>query len=25
MGDSVHPGEQDPEAQVSLDTWITEI
>jgi hypothetical protein len=21
----VHPGEQDPEAQVSLDTWITEI
>jgi hypothetical protein len=25
MGDSVHPGEQDLEAQVSLDTWITEI
>jgi hypothetical protein len=25
MGDSVHPGAQDPEAQASLDTWITEI
>jgi hypothetical protein len=25
MGDSVHTGEQDLEAQVSLDTWITEI
>jgi hypothetical protein len=24
-GDSVHPGTQDPEAQVSPDTWITEI
>jgi hypothetical protein len=25
MGDSVHPGTQDPEAQVSPDTWIMEI
>jgi hypothetical protein len=25
MGDSVHPGAQDPEAQTGLDTWITEI
>jgi hypothetical protein len=25
MGDSVHPGTQDPEAQASPDTWITEI
>jgi hypothetical protein len=25
MGDSVHPGAQDPEAQVGPDTWITEI
>jgi hypothetical protein len=24
-GDSVHPSAQDPEAQVSPDTWITEI
>jgi hypothetical protein len=24
-GDSVHPGTQDPESQVSPDTWITEI
>jgi hypothetical protein len=24
-GDSVHPGMQDPEAQASPDTWITEI
>jgi hypothetical protein len=24
-GDSVHPGVQDPEAQASPDTWITEI
>jgi hypothetical protein len=24
-GNSVHPGVQDPEAQVSPDTWITEI
>jgi hypothetical protein len=24
-GDSVHPGVQDPEAQVSPDTWIIEI
>jgi hypothetical protein len=24
-GDSVHPGAQDPEAQDSPDTWITEI
>jgi hypothetical protein len=24
-GDSVHPGVQDPEAQVNSDTWITEI
>jgi hypothetical protein len=24
-GDSVHPGAQDPEAQVGPDTWITEI
>jgi hypothetical protein len=25
MGDSVHPGAQDPEAQAGPDTWITEI
>jgi ribonuclease HI len=25
MGDSVHPGAQDPKAQADLDTWITEI
>jgi hypothetical protein len=25
MGDSVHPGAQDLEAQVGIDTWITEI
>jgi hypothetical protein len=25
MGGSVHPGVQDPEAQVSPDIWITEI
>jgi hypothetical protein len=25
MGDSVHPGVQDPEAQASPDTWIVEI
>jgi hypothetical protein len=24
-GDSVHPGAQDPEAQVGPDTWIMEI
>jgi hypothetical protein len=24
-GDSVHPDTQDPESQVSPDTWITEI
>jgi hypothetical protein len=24
-GDSVHPGVQDPEAQVSPDTWITKV
>jgi hypothetical protein len=25
MGGSVHPGTEDPEAQVSLDTWVTKI
>jgi hypothetical protein len=24
-GDSVHPGKQDPDAQVGPDTWISEI
>jgi hypothetical protein len=25
MGDSVHPGTQDPKAQAGPDTWTTEI